>query len=52
MSKFALMFHGKFHRIKAINVREKNIVQMGPLTAEIKNNDQQRHQGLEKYFAW
>ena len=30
------MFHGKFHCIKAINVRKKNIVQMRPLTAEIK----------------
>ena len=36
MSKLALMFHGKFHFIKAINVRKKNIVQMRPLTAEIK----------------
>ena len=36
MSKLALMFHGKFHCIKAINVRKKNIVQMRPLTAEIK----------------
>ena len=33
------MFHGKFHCIKAINVRKKNIVQMRPLTAEIKNNN-------------
>ena len=32
----ALMFHGKFHCIKAINVRKKNIVQMRPLTGEIK----------------
>ena len=39
MSKLALMFHGKFHCIKTINVRKKNIVQMRPLTAEIKNND-------------
>ena len=39
MSKLVLMFHGKFHCIKAINVRKKNIVQMRPLTAEIKNND-------------
>ena len=39
MSKLALMFHGKFHCTKAINVRKKNIVQMRPLTAEIKNND-------------
>ena len=39
MSKLALMFHGKFHFIKAINVRKKNIVQMRPLTAEIKNNN-------------
>ena len=36
MSKLALMFHGKFHCIKAINVRKKNIVQMRPFTAEIK----------------
>ena len=40
MSKVALMFHGKFHCIKAINVRKKNIVQMRPLTAENKNNNQ------------
>ena len=33
------MFHGKFHCIKTINVRKKNIVQTRPLTAEIKNND-------------
>ena len=33
------MFYGKFHCIKAINVRKKNIVQMRPLTAEIKNNN-------------
>ena len=39
MSKLELMFHGKFHCIKNINVRKKNIVQMGPLTAEIKNNN-------------
>ena len=39
MSKLALMFHGKFHCFKAINVRKKNIVQMRPLTAEIKNNN-------------
>ena len=39
MSKLALVFHGKFHCIKAINVRKKNIVQMRPLTAEIKNNN-------------
>ena len=36
MSKLVLMFHGKFHRIKTINVKKKNIVQMRPLTAEIK----------------
>ena len=36
MSKLALMFHGKFHCIKTINIRKKNIVQMRPLTAEIK----------------
>ena len=36
MGKLALMFHGKFHCIKTINVRKKNIVQMRPLTAEIK----------------
>ena len=34
----ALMFHGKFHCIKTINVRKK-IAQMRPLTAEIKNNN-------------
>ena len=39
MSKLALVFHGKFHCIKTINVRKKNIVQMSPLTAEIKNNN-------------
>ena len=39
MSKLALMFHGKFHCIKTINVRKKNIVQTRPLTAEIKNNN-------------
>ena len=39
MSKLALMFHGKFHYIKAINVRKKNIVQTRPLTDEIKNNN-------------
>ena len=39
MGKLALMFHGKFHCIKTINVRKKNIVQMRPLTAEIKNNN-------------
>ena len=39
MSKLALVFHGKFHCIKTINVRKKNIVQMRPVTAEIKNND-------------
>ena len=33
------MFHGKFHCIKTINVRKKNIVQTRPLTAEIKNNN-------------
>ena len=38
MSKLALMFHAKFHCIKTINVRNKNIVQMGPLIAKIKNN--------------
>ena len=38
MSKLALMFHGKFHCIKAKNVRKKNIVQTGPLTGEIKKN--------------
>ena len=36
MSKLALVFHGKFHCIKTINLRKKNIVQMRPLTAEIK----------------
>ena len=39
MSKLALMFHGKFHCIKAINVRKKNIVQMRPLTGEINKNN-------------
>ena len=39
MSKLALMFHGKFHCIKTIKVRKKNIVQTRPLTAEIKNNN-------------
>ena len=39
MSKLALVFHGKFHCIKTINVRKKNIVQIRPLTAEIKNNN-------------
>ena len=39
MSKLALMFHGKFHCIKTINVRKKNIVQTRPLTAEIKNDN-------------
>ena len=38
MSKLALMFHGKFHCIETINVRKKNIVQMRPLTAAIKDN--------------
>ena len=33
------MFHGKFDCIKTINVRKKIIVQMRPLTAEIKNNN-------------
>ena len=28
MRELALMFHGKFHCIKTINVRKKNIVQM------------------------
>ena len=32
------MVHGKSHRINTINVRKKNLVQMRPLTAEIKNN--------------
>ena len=39
MSKVELKFHGKFHCIKAIKVRQKNIVQMRPLTAEIKKNN-------------
>ena len=38
-SKLALIFRGKFHCIKTINVRKKNIVQMRPLNAEIKNNN-------------
>ena len=36
MNQLALIFHGKFHCIKTINVRKKNIVQMRPLTAEFK----------------
>ena len=36
MNKIVLMFHGKFHCIDTINVRKKNLVQMRPLTAEIK----------------
>ena len=40
MSKLALVFHGKFDCIKTINVKKKNIVQMRPLTAEIKNNNE------------
>ena len=40
MSKLVLMFHGKFHCIKTINVRKNNVVQMRHLTAEIKNNNQ------------
>ena len=39
MSKLVLMFHGKCHCIKTKNVRKKNIVQMRPLTAEIKKNN-------------
>ena len=39
MSKLSLMFHGKFHCIKTIKVRKKNIVQTRPLTPEIKNNN-------------
>ena len=40
MSKLVLMFQGKFHFIKTINVRKKHIiVQMRSLTAEIKNNN-------------
>ena len=39
MSKLAHLFYGKFHSIKAINVRKKNIVQMRLSTAEIKNNN-------------
>ena len=35
MSKLALMFRGKFHCIKTINVRKENTAQ----TAEIKNNN-------------
>ena len=38
-----LMFRGKFHCIKTINVRKKNIVQMRPLIAEIKNDCEQQH---------
>ena len=33
MSKLALLFHGKFHCIKAIHVRNKNTVLMRPSTA-------------------
>ena len=39
MNKLVLMFHGKFHCINTINVRKKNLVQMRPWTAEIKNNN-------------
>ena len=39
LSKVVLMFHGKFHCMKTIIVRRKNIVQMRPLTAEIKSNN-------------
>ena len=46
MSKLVLMFHGKFHCIKAINVRKENIVQTGPLTGEIKKNH-----SIKKYHS-
>ena len=36
MSKLVLMFGGKFHCIKTINVRKKYIVQMRPLTRKLK----------------
>ena len=37
----AWSFVGKYEQvIKAINVRKKNTVQMRPLTAEIKNNNE------------
>ena len=39
ISKLALMFHGKFHCIKIKKARKKIIVQMRPLTGEIKNNN-------------
>ena len=39
MSKLVLMFQGKFHVIKTMNVRKKHIVHMRPLTVEIKNNN-------------
>ena len=39
MGELVLMFHGKFHCAKTINVRKKNAVQMRPLTAEIKKNN-------------
>ena len=51
------MFHGKFHCIKTINVRKKNIAPMRPLTAEIRNIIMIKFQaaassGIRKYFAW
>ena len=38
-TKLALKFLGKFHCIKIKNARKKIIVQMRPLTGEIKNNN-------------
>ena len=35
----ALLFQGKLHCMKNINVKKKNLVQMRPLTAEIKSNN-------------
>ena len=53
MGELVLMFHGKFHCIKTINVRKKNVVQVRPLTAEIKNNNKIRataSSGMRKIF--
>ena len=51
--KLAVMFHGKFHFIKSINVRKYNIVRVWPLTAVIIKGEiklrafanQRHHQG-------
>ena len=53
MSKLVLMFHGKFHCIKTKNVKKKNVVQMKPLTAAIKNNNKipsKASSGIRKLF--